>query len=71
MKKWLLMLCLCGAFAACGGKEATTAPTEKKVHLTFATQEVGTGAYQYASAISNVFYQKVQILTLQQNHLVE
>lgn len=55
MKKWLLMLCLYGAFAACGGKEATTAPTEKKVHLTFATQEVGTGAYQYASAISNVF----------------
>lgn len=57
MKKWLLMLCLCGAFVACGDKAAdkAAAPTEKKVHLTFATQEVGTGAYQYASAISNVF----------------
>lgn len=56
MKKWLLMLCLCGTFAACGDKAAEkTAPVEKKVHLTFATQEVGTGAYQYASAISNVF----------------
>lgn len=59
MKKLLLMLCLCGTFVACGEKKsedaATSAVAGKKVHLTFATQEVGTGAYQYASAISNVF----------------
>lgn len=59
MKKLLLMLCLCGTFVACGEKKsedaATSAAAGKKVHLTFATQEVGTGAYQYASAISNVF----------------
>ena len=58
MKKLLLMLCLCGTFIACGEKKSedtTAAATGKKVHLTFATQEVGTGAYQYASAISNVF----------------
>ncbi|MCD7979132.1 MAG: C4-dicarboxylate ABC transporter substrate-binding protein [Fusobacterium sp.] len=58
MKKLLLMLCLCGTFIACGEKKSedtTAATTGKKVHLTFATQEVGTGAYQYASAISNLF----------------
>lgn len=59
MKKLLLMLCLCGTFVACGEKKsedaATSAAAGKKVHLTFATQEVGTGAYQYASAISNIF----------------
>ena len=70
MKKLLLMLCLCGTFIACGEKKSedtTAATTGKKVHLTFATQEVGTGAYQYASAISNIFlkdFLKVQILTL-------
>lgn len=54
MKKLLLMLCLCGVFAACGEKNEQVS-NEKKIHLTFATQEVGTGAYQYASAISNIF----------------
>lgn len=29
--------------------------TEDPIHLTFATQEVGTGAYQYASAIAGAF----------------
>lgn len=50
MKKWLLMACLFGTFTIYGNEKPA-----KKVHLTFATQEVGTGAYQYASAISNVF----------------
>ncbi|MGL4653845.1 TAXI family TRAP transporter solute-binding subunit [Cetobacterium sp.] len=50
MKKWLLMACLFGTITVYGSEKPA-----KRVHLTFATQEVGTGAYQYASAISNVF----------------
>lgn len=58
MKKLLAILCLCMGFMACGDnkEQADTAKNEnQKPHLVFATQEVGTGAYQYASAISNVF----------------
>jgi TRAP transporter TAXI family solute receptor len=55
MKKFLATLCLCAGFLACGEKEVVKQDQEKKIHLVFATQEVGTGAYQYASAISNIF----------------
>lgn len=57
-KRLLAVLCLCGVVVACGGKKDATGDqvtTGEKIHLTFATQEVGTGAYQYASAVSNVF----------------
>lgn len=54
MKKFLSSLCMMVAFLmlVVGSKVSAA---EKKIHLTFATQEVGTGAYQYASAISAVF----------------
>lgn len=36
---------------------STSETAGKPVHLTFATQEVGTGAYQYASALNTIFIQ--------------
>ncbi|MDR3259024.1 MAG: TAXI family TRAP transporter solute-binding subunit [Fusobacteriaceae bacterium] len=55
MKKCLVtVLVTIIVFGLSLGEKEAVAATEK-VHLTFATQEVGTGAYQYASAISSVF----------------
>lgn len=60
----VLVLVLSVVLTACGGdskpKDDETPKdngdiVDSPVHLTFATQEVGTGAYQYASAITAVF----------------
>ena len=55
MKKFLSVVCTLAIAMGLSIGEIKVFGASERVHFTFATQEVGTGAYQYASAITSVF----------------